>query len=70
MLLSFYLHGLFLFILPLCFLGSSVKYLFRKYSGPVKVERDAKSHKGLDVKREQEVAWVRSTWAEKHKGKF
>lgn len=48
------------------FLGSSIKYLLKKYSGHVKV-RGAKSYKELDAREEQEVEWVKSGWAEKHK---
>lgn len=48
------------------FLGSSIKYLLRKYSGHVKF-RGAKSYKELDAREEQEVEWVKSGWAEKHK---
>jgi uncharacterized protein YdeI (BOF family) len=53
----------------LVFLGSLIKYLFRKCSGHVNVERDAKSHKGMDLREEQEVEWVKSGWVEKHKEK-
>lgn len=48
------------------FLGSPIKYLLRKYSGHVKVW-GAKSYKELDAREEQEVEWVKSGWAEKHK---
>lgn len=40
--------------------------MLRKYSGHVKVS-GAKSYRELDAREEQEVEWVKSGWAEKHK---